>query len=354
MNYILTILLTAITALGFNYFNPPKIWDSVVQLGSINFPTSLDSLTNPSGTDSVATVSHSSQHSNANDAIEALEAKAGTGASTPVANSIFSGNGAGSSIWTTYPTSTNFTINSLGTFGSFISLASSTIIGNLNITGNSTTTNATSTYSFATTASSTNLYGASLSNCATNNALTWTDGKFGCESTATSVSSVSTTTTYGTFYGTTTVTGISPNKILNVSIFIGTTTMGMVGDQTAVNLVFNENWIADIKGSRSVNGGAAGAFTEKVVYLPGTTNNTYTSYITLTIDNLTGHTRVGNYQYQSSYADIATGFIDTGAIAIGSFTWATTTPITSISVNLTNNSQPNITMSSTTINVIQN
>ena len=44
---------------------------------STNFPTSLDTLTNPYSTDKVATVSHSSQHSNANDAIEALEAKVG-------------------------------------------------------------------------------------------------------------------------------------------------------------------------------------------------------------------------------------------------------------------------------------
>lgn len=41
------------------------------------FPWNLDSLTNPSASDSMLTVSHSDQHSNANDAIEALEAKVG-------------------------------------------------------------------------------------------------------------------------------------------------------------------------------------------------------------------------------------------------------------------------------------
>jgi hypothetical protein len=46
-----------------------------------NFPTSLDTLTNPSASDSVATVSHSSQHANANDAIEALQAKVGADSS---------------------------------------------------------------------------------------------------------------------------------------------------------------------------------------------------------------------------------------------------------------------------------
>lgn len=42
-----------------------------------NFPTSLDSLSNPLSTDKLNNPSHSSQHANANDAIEALEAKVG-------------------------------------------------------------------------------------------------------------------------------------------------------------------------------------------------------------------------------------------------------------------------------------
>lgn len=46
-----------------------------------NFPTSLDSFTNPSGTDSVATVDHAAQHANKNDAIEALQAKVGADSS---------------------------------------------------------------------------------------------------------------------------------------------------------------------------------------------------------------------------------------------------------------------------------
>ena len=43
-----------------------------------NYPGSLDSLTNPSPTDSELTVSHSAQHANANDAIEAIQAELGT------------------------------------------------------------------------------------------------------------------------------------------------------------------------------------------------------------------------------------------------------------------------------------
>ena len=42
-----------------------------------NFPTSLDSLTNPSSGNTLNSPSHSTQHANANDAIEVLEAKVG-------------------------------------------------------------------------------------------------------------------------------------------------------------------------------------------------------------------------------------------------------------------------------------
>lgn len=48
---------------------------------TIQFPTSLDTFTNPTATDQVAVVDHAGQHSNANDAIEALEAKVGANGS---------------------------------------------------------------------------------------------------------------------------------------------------------------------------------------------------------------------------------------------------------------------------------
>jgi hypothetical protein len=47
-----------------------------------NFPTSLDSLTNPATTDQLSSPSHAAQHANANDAIEKLEAKVGVDGST--------------------------------------------------------------------------------------------------------------------------------------------------------------------------------------------------------------------------------------------------------------------------------
>jgi hypothetical protein len=46
-----------------------------------NFPTSLDALTNPVAGDSLSSPSHSGQHANANDAIEALQAKVGVDSS---------------------------------------------------------------------------------------------------------------------------------------------------------------------------------------------------------------------------------------------------------------------------------
>ena len=48
---------------------------------AINYPTSIDTLLNPATTDPVTSPSHSLEHANANDAIEALEAKVGVNSS---------------------------------------------------------------------------------------------------------------------------------------------------------------------------------------------------------------------------------------------------------------------------------
>jgi len=53
---------------------------------AILFPITLDQLLNPTGVDSVQLVPHAAQHSNANDAIEALETKVGVNNSTDVAS----------------------------------------------------------------------------------------------------------------------------------------------------------------------------------------------------------------------------------------------------------------------------
>jgi len=48
---------------------------------AINYPTTLDTLTNPTGNDRVDTVDHAGQHADVNDAVEALEAKVGADSS---------------------------------------------------------------------------------------------------------------------------------------------------------------------------------------------------------------------------------------------------------------------------------
>jgi hypothetical protein len=48
---------------------------------STNFPTTIDSLTNPLSTDTLDSPSHSDQHSDLNDAVEALETKVGADSS---------------------------------------------------------------------------------------------------------------------------------------------------------------------------------------------------------------------------------------------------------------------------------
>jgi hypothetical protein len=64
-----------------------------------NYPTSLDNFTNPTSGNNLNSPSHSQQHSDANDAIEALEAKVGIGASTPTTNKVLRGTGTGDSAW---------------------------------------------------------------------------------------------------------------------------------------------------------------------------------------------------------------------------------------------------------------
>ena len=46
-----------------------------------NFPASLDALTNPTGSDTLASPDHAGQHTDSNDAIEALQAKVGVDSS---------------------------------------------------------------------------------------------------------------------------------------------------------------------------------------------------------------------------------------------------------------------------------
>jgi hypothetical protein len=67
-----------------------------------NFPGSIDdstSLPNPSASNATNSPSHAGLHDNENDAIKAIEAKVGTGASTPVAGQVLTATGTGTSAW---------------------------------------------------------------------------------------------------------------------------------------------------------------------------------------------------------------------------------------------------------------
>jgi hypothetical protein len=71
---------------------------------AISFPTSLDNFTNPSSGNTLDSPSHSLQHSDINDAVEALEAKLGIGASpagSASAGQVLTISAAGTSTWST-------------------------------------------------------------------------------------------------------------------------------------------------------------------------------------------------------------------------------------------------------------
>jgi hypothetical protein len=109
-------------------------------LGAVSFPASLDTFTNPTATTRTNVVSHAQQHSDANDGIEALQAKVGVSSSTVQSSlafklkDIFGGNKAASLTGT--ETLTNKTLTSPGVTG--LTATSSTLIGLTTLTGTTT------------------------------------------------------------------------------------------------------------------------------------------------------------------------------------------------------------------------
>ena len=74
-----------------------------------SFPSGLDSLTNPSSGDSLSSPSHSAQHANVNDAVEALQAKVGVDGSAVTSSLDYQLANIGT--WTAYtPTFNNMTV----------------------------------------------------------------------------------------------------------------------------------------------------------------------------------------------------------------------------------------------------
>jgi hypothetical protein len=180
-----------------------------VRFGATSFPTSVDSLTNPNPTDSVATVSHSSQHSNANDAIEALEAKLRINGDT-VGGFLLGSDGTHSG-WTAYATGTS------AYFTNYLATGSTTL---QHFTfRNATGTQATTTNFFSTTASSSafsstslaggTITGFGLANCNSGSFLQFTTNQFGCATPATGGTTV---------YSTTTAQNLATTTILSADI----------------------------------------------------------------------------------------------------------------------------------------
>jgi hypothetical protein len=79
-----------------------------------NFPTSLPSFSNPTGSDYLNSPAHATQHGNNNDETVAIATKIGTGSSTPVANKVLKGSGTGTSSWSSIPTQSEWVTASDG------------------------------------------------------------------------------------------------------------------------------------------------------------------------------------------------------------------------------------------------
>jgi hypothetical protein len=118
-----------------------------------NFPTSLDNFTNPSSGNTLDSPSHSLQHSDINDAVEAIEAKLGIGASpagSATSGQVLTAGTAGTSTWSTpavdttawtswTPTFTNWAIGN-GTIDAKYKQIGKTVFFRIKFTLGSTTT----------------------------------------------------------------------------------------------------------------------------------------------------------------------------------------------------------------------
>ena len=318
MKKLFLAILLAFLTIGVIF---PNLYGSLfnrLRFGATNFPTSLDTLTNPATTDSVATVSHSGQHSNVNDAIEAIEAKVGINSSTPVTDSLLAGTSAGGSKWVTYATSSQFyATNFFATGSSTLQRFTAT---------HSTTTNATTTSLFSTIASSTNLFtalfnGAGLATCQSENMLTWDGGSFGCEADTTGGSTIVSTTTTANMSSTTVAVAAFDNikfKILIPEIYGA----GDVSTSSAfIELHFNNTSGTSYSWSLSSDAaGFTGADNSDKVRLAGS-GSLIGRYITGEFLNVTSQAKVGIFSgthYATSTGQLPLGNV-VGAINEGRF-----------------------------------
>jgi len=159
MPYIFATIGSILALAGGYFFGNVETYDngdSEPSYGAVSYPTSLDTFTNPASGDRTNSPSHATQHANANDALEALEAKVGADGSAVTTSHDYKLSGVTGSdkavSLTGSETLTNKTLTSPTINTPTIAtgtLATSTLTGNTSITNftatNGTTTNATST-----------------------------------------------------------------------------------------------------------------------------------------------------------------------------------------------------------------
>lgn len=236
---------------------------------AINFPTSLDNFTNPASGNTLDSPSHSLQHSDINDAVEALEAKVGIGASpagSATAGQVLTISAAGTSTWST-PTgaglvlisSSSFSGATTHSFGSDASPIFTSTYTNYkiildNLLCASTTTNIT----FRVRANTTDLTagdynsenllasGASVSAALTANGTSWIIGQIGSDRRSSIVMEIhnpqtATDTTfeslnYVTISGTGSALRVSSGLILNTNSYNGLTIIGSSNIQGTISI----------------------------------------------------------------------------------------------------------------------
>lgn len=84
MQFLIPAIIAGAVAIGGYFFSPDTYDKNPTEgenLGATSFPTSLDNFTNPTAGNRTDSPSHAEQHSNANDAIEAIQAKLGVNGS---------------------------------------------------------------------------------------------------------------------------------------------------------------------------------------------------------------------------------------------------------------------------------
>lgn|SRR3990167_1792012 len=298
MNYLIALIVGALALVGSWFINPPNSnYDGLkpeerIIVGATNFPSSLDALTNPSGTDSVSTVSHSGQHSNANDSIEAIESKIGTGASTPVSGTVFVGDGSGTSRWSTFATTTSIYSTNILATGS-TTLSDFTF---LNATGTAATT---TSLAITGVASTSQFYGGHLTACTGSNFLNWTGGDFSCGASSNTITSFSTTTSVAMATATIPTALIPSTDHLFVTITASTT------EPATPRILFNSDTTANYTRRTTSSAAATDAKTDNFLRDLLATNQSVANVIIVQLDINNFNNRYKNgmfttYEYGTS------------------------------------------------------